>query len=101
MAEHRDEYFPSIQGLEDKEYLQAAFLLAKKGLDFQEGGGFVRGSDAKLVDLETVAGFGSLVIFDGRISHGVLDVDRGTEFSFDLPTGRFAAFSNLYKYLGK
>jgi len=39
---------------------------------------------------------GSLVVFDGRIMHGVDDVDPREILRFDDEGGRLAAFANLY-----
>lgn len=99
MAKHCDTYFSKIQDLEQKDYLQVAFLLSRKGEDFQSGGGFLYDLNAAFVDVEEVGGLGAVFIYDGRIPHGVNDVDEGKIFSFENRTGRLAAFANLYKYL--
>lgn len=52
----------------------------------------------KRIDIEEEAGFGSLVFFDGRIVHGVADVDREVDFSFENKDGRLVAIANLYEY---
>jgi hypothetical protein len=95
---HRDTHFPAILG--EQGYIQILYLLSKKGVDFNTGGGFIGNLKGKRIDIEEEAGFGSLVFFDGRILHGVADVDPTENFSLESPNGRLAALANLYEYCG-
>lgn len=96
MVAHRDTYFPTLLG-EDR-YIQILYLLSEKGVDFNQGGGFIDDLNGKRLNIEEEAGFGTLVFFDGRILHGVADVDSIEAFSMENKSGRLAAIANLYEY---
>ncbi len=99
MMKHRDTHFTKILG--DMDSLQCLFLLSTRGEDFQTGGGFIEDLQGNRIDLEGLGGIGSLFFFDGRIPHGVDDIDRGHIFSFSEKSGRLAAIANLYEYYGE
>jgi hypothetical protein len=100
MAMHKDAHFPKIIDAQiGKPFYQVSVLLSRKATDFVAGGGFVISSDKEKVDLETEAGFGAMVIFDGRTSHGVDDVDLDQVMDFARLDGRLAAFVNFYSVL--
>lgn len=96
MVEHVDTHFPNLLG--DGKFIQLLYLLSQQAVDFNVGGGIVRDQAGELINLETEVGFGSLIVFDGRIRHGVRDVDPQEPFSFEAPNGRLAAIVNLYEY---
>ena len=48
------------------------------------------------LNTDEIAGLGSIVVFDGRIQHGVDDVDPQEVMDFASEHGRLAAFANLY-----
>lgn len=100
MAMHRDTHFPNIIDEQlGKPFYQISVLLSRKLSHFVSGGGFVIDSQGKKIDLESRAGFGTMVIFDGRTPHGVDDVDLDQLIDFSKADGRLAAFVNLYKVL--
>jgi hypothetical protein len=70
--------------------------LSVKGRDFVQGGGILFTKEGEKLNTDEVASLGSVVIFDGRIRHGVEDVDPTELVDFDDEMGRLAAFSNLY-----
>ena len=97
MVWHRDTHFPAIIDAQiGKPFYQVSVLLSRKNVDFFSGGGFVMNKQDQKIDLEEEAGFGSLVIFDGRTQHGVEDVDLDQVIDFSRPDGRLAAFVSLY-----
>jgi hypothetical protein len=96
MAMHRDTHFSKFVGVGN--FVQILFLLTKKGADFIAGGGRINDLNGNLIDIEETGGFGSVVFFDGRIPHGVFDVDPAEPFSFDKKNGRLAAVMNAYEY---
>lgn len=96
MVEHRDTHFPKIIG--DMHYLQTLFLMSIKGTDFKTGGGFIRTNEGEFIDLEDQGGMGALIFFDGRIQHGVRDVDSDSDFSLSAQTGRLVAIAGQYEY---
>jgi hypothetical protein len=98
MVRHRDTHFPRLLG--EKSFLQVLFLMSRKGEDFEKGGGHIVDLKGEVIDLEDVGGLGAMVFFDGRIPHGVSDVDPEANFSFDTPDGRLSGVANLYEYRG-
>jgi hypothetical protein len=97
MATHKDTHFPQVIGAQiGKPFYQVCVLLSRKNTDFFTGGGVIYDGNKQRVDLETDAGFGALVLFDGRTYHGVEDVDLDQVIDFSRTDGRLAAFVNLY-----
>jgi hypothetical protein len=94
MMTHCDTYFPVKLG--DLPFYQVMAPLSVKGRDFTEGGGILITRQGERLNTDDVAGVGSLVVFDGRIQHGVDDVDPREVMNFDEEGGRLAAFANLY-----
>jgi hypothetical protein len=94
MMNHRDTYFPVKLG--DLPFYQVMVPLSVKGRDFDEGGGIVVTRQGERINTDEAAGLGSIVVFDGRIVHGVDDVDPSAILRFDDESGRVAAFANLY-----
>lgn len=99
MMRHRDTHFPAALQKSDAPFLQMMVLLSEKGFDFHEGGGFVESSSGERRFPEDDFGVGSIVFFDERTFHGVDDIDPYEVCQFNAPSGRFAAFVNLYAYL--
>jgi len=94
MMNHCDTYFPVK--LKDLPFYQVMAPLSVKGRDFTEGGGTVTTRQGQRLNTDEIAGVGSIIVFDGRIQHGVDDVDPAAILNFDDPGGRMAAFANLY-----
>jgi hypothetical protein len=94
MMTHCDTYFPVQLG--DLPFYQVMVPLSVKGEDFSEGGGILVTRQGERLNTDDVAGLGSIVVFDGRIQHGVDDVDPQAIMNFDDDRGRLAAFANLY-----
>lgn len=97
MVEHQDTHFPKILHSSELPFLQVMMILSKKGTDFSEGGNYIRNRNQDQIYPEDLAGIGSIVMFDGGIVHGVQDVDPDGILDFSQPSGRFAAFVNLYE----
>jgi hypothetical protein len=94
MMNHCDTYFPIKLG--DLPFYQVMAPLSVKGRDFSEGGGTLVTRQGERVNTDEIAGFGAIIVFDGRIQHGVDDVDPPAIMNFDREDGRLAAFANLY-----
>jgi hypothetical protein len=94
MMNHCDTYFPVKLG--DLPFYQVMAPLSVKGRDFTDGGGTLVTRQGERLNTDEIAGFGSLIVFDGRIQHGVDDVDPAAIMDFDDEGGRLAAFANLY-----
>ncbi|MEA2413854.1 MAG: hypothetical protein QOI58_511 [Thermoanaerobaculia bacterium] len=96
MSVHRDEYLPGKLAEKDKPFYQMLVLLSRKNVDFHTGGGVLVSFEGRTIDMETEAGFGSMILYDGRTPHGVEDVDLDQIIDFSRPDGRMAALVNLY-----
>ena len=96
MTLHCDTYFPGKLGA--LPFYQVMAPLSVKGRDFQSGGGIVVTRSGEKLNTDDAAGLGSIVVFDGRIQHGVEDVDPEAILDFDDGGGRLAAFANLYVF---
>jgi hypothetical protein len=96
MSIHRDTYFPTRLEEKDKPFYQMLVLLSRKNIDFFSGGGVLINSQDQKIDLEVEAGFGSMILYDGRTPHGVEDVDPDQMIDFSRADGRLVALVNLY-----
>lgn len=99
MAAHRDTHFPKALESAGHPFLQIMAILSVRGEDFFQGGGYIIDRHNQKIMFEDESSFGSLVLFDGGIIHGVEDVDGDQVMDFMLESGRIAAFVNLYKVL--
>lgn len=99
MVEHNDTHFPKVLSSSDVPFLQVMAPLSTKGVDFHTGGSFVINRDAVRMYPEDECPIGAVVMFDGSTRHGVEDVDPDQVLDFNLPSGRIAAFVNLYQVL--
>lgn len=99
MSIHRDKYFPEKLHEKDMPFYQMLVLLSRKTVDFMTGGGVLIDQQGKTIDLETEAGFGSMVLYDGRTPHGVEDVDLDRVIDFSRSDGRLVALVGLYRTL--
>ncbi|MCG8587935.1 MAG: hypothetical protein MJE66_01450 [Proteobacteria bacterium] len=97
LVSHRDIVVPKVQqkqGLPD--FYQLIVVLSRKGVDFEEGGGFVE-RDGERYYYESACDYGDIVIYDGRTVHGVGDIDPHLAFQQDSIAGRLVGFVTLYK----
>lgn len=99
MVGHKDTHFPSLLEEAGHPFLQALVILSTRSKDFHTGGGFVVDREGNKILYETEDNFGSIVCFDGSITHGVEDVDSDQILDFQQTSGRLAGFANLYKVL--
>lgn len=101
LISHKDNVVPRMQ--EERGYpafYQLILVLTKKGIDFQEGGGFMV-LDGQRYYFESECEYGDIVVYDGRTEHGVGDIDPQEVFRHDSPEGRLVAFATLYKTMKK
>lgn len=94
MTIHRDTYFSNKIG---DMFYQLLVPMSRKGEDFLSGGGVVIDLHGNKFNTDEIAGVGSIIIFDGRILHGVDDVDSGEIIDFNSDKGRIALVSNVYE----
>jgi hypothetical protein len=96
MSVHRDTYFPNKLEEKNKLFYQMLVLMSRKNVDFTSGGGVLINRQEQKIDLETAAGFGTMIIYDGGTPHGVEDVDLDQVIDFSRTDGRLVALVNLY-----
>ncbi len=103
MMAHKDTHFPKALESSGFPFLQIMAPLSARGQDFTTGGGFiVRKDTQEKYFFETETSLGHVVLFDGgHIIHGVEDVDGDRVVDFQSPSGRFAAFVNVYQVQSK
>lgn len=97
MQGHCDRHFPALLNGETNKFVQVAMSLSKRGNDFKSGGFFVRNRHGVSIDIEEMLDIGSILCFDGRLEHGILDVDSHQVLDWDSESGRLALFSMLYE----
>jgi hypothetical protein len=101
LVSHRDNVVPKVmksQGFDS--FYQPIMVLSRKGIDFEEGGGFVE-VEGERYFFETECQYGDVIIYDGRTVHGVADIDPHLPFRQDSIEGRLAGFATLYKDMQK
>jgi len=101
LVSHRDNVVPIVmkrQGFDS--FYQPIMVLSRKGVDFEEGGGFVE-LEGERYFFETECDYGDIILYDGRTVHGVADIDPHRPFRQDSIEGRLAAFATLYKDMQK
>jgi hypothetical protein len=97
MAEHSD-FGTAVAAAEAgfDRFAQVILIISQKGLDFHSGGAFIRRGDDRFF-YEDACQSGDVVIYDGRIRHGVADIDGNLPFDFTSIEGRLVGFATLYK----
>ncbi|MGN6087568.1 hypothetical protein [Trinickia sp.] len=96
MSMHKDTHFPKVLGTTGMPFLQVSACMSRRGIDFQNGGGFVVDKLGNKVDLES---YGAIVMFDGNQPHGVDCIDLDVVPDIRSKSGRLAAFTNIYEIL--
>lgn len=96
MTLHQDKHFPNKLEEHDKPFYQMLVLLSRKDVDFFTGGGVVISRQGQKIDIESEAGFGTMILYDGRTPHGVEDIDLDQVIDFSRTDGRLVAIVNVY-----
>jgi hypothetical protein len=97
MAMHHD-YLPAHATQSLQSYAQVYLPMTQKGVDFETGGAFIE-KDGQAIHYEDACSLGDVMVYDGRIEHGVSDVDPNRLLDLDRFGGRVAAFVTLYRDL--
>ena len=71
--------------------------MTKKNQDYKSGGGFVVKNN-KIIDYETIADIGDVLIYNSSTIHGVLDIDSEKFPNLKTKSGRYVALSTLFKW---
>lgn len=99
MAAHQDLGTAAIAAeLGLQQYVQLLLLLTKKGVDFREGGAYMDVGGERYF-FESECELGDIVIYDGRINHGVEDIDPMEMLDLSSFAGRHVAMVTLFKHL--
>ena len=98
LSAHRDlAAIKSAKKLGINLYYNCLLLMTKKNQDYKSGGGFVVKNN-KVIDYETIADVGDVLIYNSNTIHGVLDVDGEKFPNFESKNGRYVALSTLFKW---
>ena len=81
-------------------YVQLLLLLTKKGVDFHEGGAYID-LDGQRYLFESECEIGDVVIYDGRVTHGVEEIDPMEPLDLSSFAGRHVALVTLFKHFTK
>lgn len=98
MSQHRDKTLSNYLGEINLNYYQLLLIMSKKGIDFEQGGGFIHYGEQRVI-FEDEFDLGDIVIYDSQTVHGVQDIDPHKNLDLDNFSGRVAAFVSLYKSL--
>jgi len=102
MAAHSDVGTATISenmGLE--QYVQLILIMSKKGADFYEGGAYINDENGKRIFYEDECELGDVVIYDGRVIHGVEEIDPMEPLDLSSFEGRHVALVTLFKHFSK
>ncbi|PSF35395.1 hypothetical protein C7H19_16565 [Aphanothece hegewaldii CCALA 016] len=98
MQAHRDKTLTNIANQKDLNYFQLLLVMSQKGINYQQGGGFIEHNEQRIC-FEELCCLGDLIIYDSSTIHGVDDVDPHEVLDLDTLSGRMVAFVSLYKSL--
>lgn len=99
MAAHTDTEFGTATVSTDlglKQYVQLLLLMTKKGVDYHEGGAYID-VGGKRYFFESECELGDIVIYDGRVKHGVEEIDPMEPLDLSSFAGRHVAMVTLFK----
>ena len=99
MSSHKDIRAENVsRASEVDSYIQILLSLSKKNEDFKTGGGFIVKNGKRIIH-DNKAELGDIVIYNGKITHGVetIDIDKNLNDDNKKLKGRFALFCNLYR----
>lgn len=82
LAEHRDPASPFAR-------LQTIIQASEPGVDYEEGGLYVRGDDGELLLADPHSRMGDLFVLTPDIRHGVAPIDPDAELDWDAADGRW------------
>jgi hypothetical protein len=101
MAPHSDVGTNAVAGdLGMERYVQLILLMTKKGVDYYEGGAYID-VDGKRYLFESECEIGDVVIYDGRVNHGVEEIDPMEPLDLSSFAGRHVALVTLFKHFSK
>ena len=101
LSSHKDNVVSTLQKQSGiGRYFQPVIVMSKKGTskdcDFVSGGGFFEINKERYF-YEEEAELGDIIIYSGKIIHGVADIDIHKKFDSTKNIGRLAGFVTLFK----
>ncbi len=99
MAPHADTGTANItkhMGLD--QYVQLILVMSVKGKDFKEGGAYIMNERYDRLFYEDECQPGDIMIYDGRVIHGVEEVDPMEPLDLNSFDGRHVAMVSLFKH---
>jgi hypothetical protein len=79
-------------------YVQVILIMSRKGVDFQTGGAYIDVIGGERLFFESYCNLGDVVIYDGRVNHGVEDIDALEPLDMSSLDGRLVAMATLFKH---
>jgi hypothetical protein len=99
MATHSDTgTAEAVKSIGSGIYAQLILIMSKKGEDFKTGGAYIERSDGTRFFYEDECEIGDVVVYDGRIRHGVEEIDYLDPLDMSSSCGRYVAMATLFKY---
>lgn len=99
MAQHKDSRaHQNAVDLGMNRFIQVILIMSQKGKDFQTGGAYLL-KDKQRIFFEDKCIPGDVVMYDGRIEHGVEEIDTLEPLDLSSPAGRYVAMAPLFKDL--
>jgi hypothetical protein len=78
-------------------YVQVILIMSRKGVDFQSGGAYIDVAGQRFF-FESDCELGDVVIYDGRVNHGVEEIDYLEPLDMSSFEGRHVAMATLFKH---
>ena len=102
MAAHTDVGTANLsKNLGMEQYVQLILVMSIKGKDFMEGGAYIVEEDGTRNFYEDDFQLGDVVIYDGRVVHGVEEIDPMEPLDLNSFDGRHVALVTLFKHFTK
>jgi hypothetical protein len=79
-------------------YVQVILIMSRKGIDFHTGGAYIDGIGGERFFFESDCNLGDVVIYDGRVNHGVEEVDALEPLDMSSIEGRLVGMATLFKH---
>ena len=99
MAEHVDVGTANVaREMDLQSYIQILLLMSEKGKDFNTGGAYIN-LDGERFFYESECKIGDVMIYDGRVNHGVEEIDYLENFEMNTLNGRIVAMTTLFKHM--
>lgn len=96
MLEHQDHVGVESSKKQNASFLQILVFVTQRGVHFQKGGAYLV-HDGQKIDIENLALPGDIVVYDGKSSHGVDDIDPDLPINSMKIRGRVVALVTIYE----